>query len=631
MKNILITVREQWQKKPQTFICLWIFFASLFIYLANNHPLSSGDNVPSSLLAWNWLLNQSLQLDILRGSYFFGSDGVCINCSDLTPYFFVEAPNGHLTSTYPIGNVILTFPLYFCFSIFLHLKSFLLGQVIPSISDPAFEVYRQGYEKLAAAISTALGVVIFYLCTRLKFNAFTALTTTFIYAFATNTWSTSAQGLWQHGFTNLAILCVLLCLLKANRLENSPKRKILLVVAGIFCGFLPSIRPTNLLYVIPIITYALFTYRQSAIFLVMGLSSSLLSVAWNIYYFGFSLKGLVLGGYAKLNSTGYHELSWQQFKKSTAGLLLSPSRGFLVYTPIALFALPGAYQVFKRRFAPDEQLVSCLAIGGLLLFLQYCFYNQWWAGWCYGPRFMTDLLAVACFLIAYFLAYGLKQISQTNRVVSNIIISLFFVLASYSVFTQVVGTFGMTEWNAIPVNSDSRLWTWQDNPIQRHTNALRYRLIEPLSESRSYLRRVDGVIQQIDDANGRPITGTIEARPAELLTLTAQLKNVGKIKWYGYQTGRIRGEVYIKVQFFDQSGREIATKGTLYVSGSPKPGETAKAIGTLVFPSQPGTYRMELTPIVEGIGEFPKYKRGKRSAYVMQTIVNPEVPAVPTS
>lgn len=630
MKHILITVREQWQKKPQILICLLIFLASLFIYLANNHLLSSGDNVPSSLLAWNWLLNQTLQFDIFRGSYFFGSDGACINCPATIPHFFVEAPNGHLTSSYPIGNAILTFPLYFCFSIFLHLKSFLLGQVIPPISDPAFEVYRQGYEKLAAAISAALGVVIFYLCTRLKFNFSIALITTSIYAFATNTWSTSAQALWQHGFTNLAVLCILLCLLKANRIERSPKQKILLVITGIFCGLLPSIRPTNLLYVIPVITYVLFTYRQAAVFFGMGLSSSLLSIVWNIYYFGFSLKGLVLGGYIKLHSTGYHEFSWQQFNKSSTGLLFSPSRGLLVYTPIALFTLPGAYQVFKRRFTSDEQLVSCLTIGGLLLFLQYCFYNQWWAGWCYGPRFITDILAITCFLIAYFLAYGLPKIYQTRRALFNILVSLVFTLASYSAFTQVVGTFGMTDWNAIPIASDSRLWEWQDNPIQRHTNALIYRLIEPLSEPRAYLKRVDGVIKQIGNETGQPITSEIEVRPAQSLTLTAQLKNVGKVKWYGYQTGRIRGEARIKVRFFKRLSSEIISQeGVLFVSGSPKPGETAQAIGTLLFPSQPGEYLMELTPIVQGIGEFPKYKRGKRSAYVIKAVVSPESSAIP--
>lgn len=635
MKEILVKAREQLNRKPQMWICLLIFTASLFIYLANGRPLSSGDNVPSSLLAFNWLFEHTLNFDAFRDGYLFNKDQLCATCAavDGTPYYLVEAPNGHLTSTYPIGNAIVSFPLYGLFFIILKLnsavQSWLSGVpvLIPPVTEVGFEIYRQRYEMLAAAILTAGSVVLFYLCAALKFHPGIALLTAFIFGFATNTWVTSSQALWQHTAANFALLCVMLCLLKANRIVAN--RATLLLVAGFFCGLIPGCRPTSVLFAIAITLYCFFAYGREVRFFLLGLPSFLLSSGWNFYYFGVSPKNLLVAGYSRFSTTSFtasfYQFTPQQFVQGFAGLLVNPNRGLFVYAPVLLFAIPGLYRVWQLRWKKDEQLLGCLTIAALLIFIQYCFFGIWWGGWCYGPRFLTDILPVLCFLMAYCLRDGLALLQHRRYKLMGIAAAaVFFGLTLFSTGVQVVGAFGFTSWDAIPgTNVPYQAWSLQDTQIQRHANRLFYQLHRPIEKPRQYLRRTHGVIQVVQDANQQPIAEPLTATPGQEILLTARIKNIGKTEWYGYETALGRGEARIEVKFLDSLGApvEIGATNLLYVSGRPAPKETTKAVGPVRFPAQPGAYQMVLTPILQGLGEFPKYKEQEQVPFRLSVVV----------
>lgn len=102
----------QMKQKPLALTCLLIFLACCAVYLVNSRVFSSNDNIPHTLLAFNWLENQTLHFDNFTNSHFFKDCQLCFNG---VPYFFQEAPNGHITSSYPIGAAIVTFPLYLLF------------------------------------------------------------------------------------------------------------------------------------------------------------------------------------------------------------------------------------------------------------------------------------------------------------------------------------------------------------------------------------------------------------------------------------------------------------------------------------------------------------------------------------
>lgn len=460
--NYLYEIRERVMKKPIALECIFIFLSCAFIYLANNKATAAGDGWSNSQLAFNWLLDNSLNFDAFRDAFPLGK----------MPHALTEAPNGHLTSSYPIGPSIISFPLYFIFSVYLKFSDWLyhvstqlnlsglsIGTTIPDITDPDFRIYRVNFAKVAATLSTSLSVVIFYLAARLKFNPFIALTVTFVFAFATGTWVDSSQAMLQHGFSNLELVSIILCLLKANRSEGQ-KRRMLLVIAGFFAGLLPGTRPPCALFSITALIYSVYVYRQEALYFLIGCLSFLFSAIWNIYYFGFSLKSFIFGGYVShaegtFASTAYL-FTPQQLLRAFLGLSISPSRGLLVFSPVLFFCLYGIYKVFRLRHYQDEALFACLSIATLAVLLQYFFYTVWIMG-LYGSRFVLDIIVLPCYLLAYFLSSLMDDLQRQKTFWRVALLSAFFITLLYSTSVQAIGAFGGGSWLYVPMVADSRI------------------------------------------------------------------------------------------------------------------------------------------------------------------------------
>lgn len=614
MTDLIRLIRKTIISHHQFAIAILIFLTCLFIYLSNQHHISSNDNVPNSLLAMNWLMNHSLTFDVFEGGRAYGPDGSCPGCIGGHPYFFTKSINEHLTSSYPIGPAIVTFPIYWFSFWYFKLVSFIQNLLtgipipLPDITEPSFNIIRLGLEKFAAAIATSLATVIFYLAVRLKFNTAIALVASFVYAFATNNWVISSQGIWQHSVSNLAVVSILLCLLKANRLTGK-YQKLVLLTAGFFCGLLPGIRPTSLLFAVAFFLYVIWTYRKQAFYFLLGCSSILIAASWNFYYFGFDLKYLFVGGYSRFSEQSFVEsyYSWTitQFWESFRGLIFSPSRGLLIYSPVVLFALPGIPKLWKRRFQADEQLLICLAIASFGVFAQYCFFKVWSGGSCFGPRFLTDILPAISYLIAYFLADCFEKIQSSRKALTTLSLSFFFLFLSISTFTQVVGAFGAANWDGIPRPDGQRLWQWHDTQIQRNFNSLVFQITHPIEKPRLHRRKSDGQILQVTDVSDRPIT-TIQATPSQEITLYAIVQNTGETQWFGYETSLGRGETRIQIRFLDQEDQEVETgrRNILFVSGRAKPEEITSAIGDILVPFTPGQYQMTLELYIQGGGTF---------------------------
>lgn len=566
---------------------LLLFLVCAAVYLSNQKTISANDTIPNTLLAFNLILKHTIHFDAFRDSYFGKA------------YFFAEGFNGHLTSSYPIGVAVLTFPLYLLFSLFFWVLKFVHEEYLGidfDINLLIFENYRLGFEKLAATTVAATSVVIFYLISRLIFRKSTALISTFIYAFASETWVISSQGLWQHGPGNLAVLLIIFCLLKANRTEGRTK-KLLLFAAGLLCGLLPGIRPSNVLFSIAAIAYSIYIHRRNSIFLLLGLPSVMLCTAWDIYYYNH-----VLGSYG-LMAESLYSFTLQRFIGSGLGTLISPSRGFLIFTPIVFYVIPGTYYIFKHRSNKDEQLLLCMLFASAALFFSYCFYKDWWAGWCYGPRFMTDTLPAVCLSLNYYIR---EHISYDNRRFFTRGAILFTLLVLLSTFPQVVGAFGTTTWDSIPVPSENRnrLWKFEDSQVERHARNLFFQTLNLPFKHPSYLQNLQGAVLQVMDVNNQPIKDFIAAEPDASVLLKAEVRNTGKARWFGYETGILNGESRVRVQFWNRDD-QLVREERLYVSGMPKPGDATRALGFIHFPAQAGIYRLAFDLVLEGVGQIP--------------------------
>ncbi|MBF2067137.1 MAG: glycosyltransferase family 39 protein [Calothrix sp. C42_A2020_038] len=599
---MVTVIQNQYNKlyqKNNFFECIFIFLICFTVYLSNGMIISASDTIPNTLLTFNWLENHTFNFDAFKNDFF------CPPATRYSCYFFTESKNGHLVSTYPIGTAIITLPLYIIYYIYLKCIYY-LGSAPLDLTSSSFEIYRVFFEKLTAALITAITVSIFYLSTRIKFSRSVSLLSTFIFAFATNCWMTSSQGLWQHTASNFALVLSLYCLFKANQIGRY--QKIWLVIAGVAFGLLPSIRPTSTLYTIAAITYSVFTYRSQSIFLFYGLISILPGIIWNWYNFSN-----LTGGYTKMiTKHPPYKVTSNSFTTAFFGTLISPSRGLLIYSPIVLYSLPGVYKVFQSRAGKDEKLIGCMTIAAVILIVSYCFSTYWSAGYSYGPRFMTDILPIACYLIAYFVQ-DLFTTSKFSTILSsfNFNIITFTVAIVYSLFVQFVGAFGANpgvEWNSLPLIVDKReyryrLWSVNDSQIERHARAVFHKVIRPPVEQSAYIQGLSGKIQQITDGN-QTINSPISVNPGSKHLIIAKLENTGTSRWFGYQSALEKGETRVRGYFLDDDNNTVS-EFRLFVSGKPKQHERTQAFASVTFPQEPGTYQLVLDMVSEGVGEFP--------------------------
>jgi hypothetical protein len=618
---------------------LLIFCTCLFVYLSNGNDffLGSSDNIPNSLLAFNWLENHTLNFNNFKDGYLY--------LNDEHPYFFAKGLNDDLTSRYPIGTAIITFPLYVGFYLYLKLagliQSFTTG--IPTnlldIASKDFNVYRIGFSKLAGAIATAFSVVLFYFTVRLKFSQSIALISTFVFAFATSSWVLNSQDLRQHTISNLVLISITFCLMKADRTQGK-SRRILLLLAGVFCGLLPSVRVTSGIFSLAATLYTLYAFRKEAIFFLLGLPSVLLHFAWNAYYFGFD--NLISGGYVEQfeNRPSTYKFTLTQFRTAALGLLVSPSEGLFAFSPVLLFAILGAYQVFRQRTGRDETLLLCLTAAAIGLFINYSFYGSWTGGSdSYGCRFLTDTLPVVCLLVAYCLAALVKASEPTqvdrhksalsHRVAAGLV-ATFLAATLVSTGIQAIGAYSSTDWGTSPIpllTDRSRLWQLRDSQIERHFRNLLVRLHHPISNRKQYVQGLDGRIEKVEILTQGEATDisnglVIESKRRRLIRAT--LVNTGTSPWFGYQTGMVnQGETKLRVHFIDANGNQLAPRESrwLNIAGTPSSGETTEAIARIMFPKEPGDYQMVFEVFAWGFDNSPN--KEKPPIYALTVTVTP--------
>ncbi|HEY9889296.1 MAG TPA: hypothetical protein V6D02_12905, partial [Candidatus Obscuribacterales bacterium] len=186
---------------------------------------------------------------------------------------------------------------------------------------------------------------------------------------------------------------------------------------------------------------------------------------------------------------------------------------------------------------------------------------------------------------------------------------LFAIALIFSTGVQAIGAFSRTTWGIVPlplsVGGKTRIWSWHDTQIQRHTNSIVFGFLNPVGKGRAYLQMTQGEIEQILDRGNRPLT-ELSVAPGRQMILQAQLKNSGKTRWYGYETGMVRGETRVLVRFFDAANQEVkpGNRNRLYISGMPNPGETATALGAIAFPKKRGDYTMKFELTVAGVGNL---------------------------
>jgi len=330
--------------------------------------------------------------------------------------------------------------------------------------------------------------------------------------------------------------------------------------------------------------------------------------------------------------SGAFSFTPQSFAVKAIGLLFSPSRGLLVYSPILIFAIFGFFSLCKRWRCKDEKLLLCLVPGCIILVIQYSCFSAWWGGGSYGPRFLTDSLTVLCFIINYAIAEHLKSFSSLKQSLVNWRTFVFSALLAFSVFAQAVGAFGSQGWNGIPLDIDAnsaqfpsgwRLWHVADTEIERNARSIFTQITQPAKQP-GYVEGLRGKILQIRNINRQPMPPQISVKPDSIMILKAAVQNTGTSQWLGYQTAAYgNGEMRVKVLTVN-SRNQVVSEQPLFISGEPRGQETASALGGITFPRKSGSYKLRFSLFAQGLQEVSDNVNYQQNPSALDLKVNVE-------
>lgn len=145
-----------------------------------------------------------------------------------------------------------------------------------------------------------------------------------------------------------------------------------------------------------------------------------------------------------------------------AGLLVSPSRGLFIYSPVVLIALAG---MVTGAPAFRDRGIAWLSAAAIVEFCVYAAYSVWWGGHTFGPRYLLDVLV----LLTPSAAIALETIVRSRPRRAACALAL-----GWSLIVSGTGAFFSDPWNTSPDDVDrhhERLWDWRDPQIVRAWHA----------------------------------------------------------------------------------------------------------------------------------------------------------------
>jgi hypothetical protein len=248
--------------------------------------------------------------------------------------------------------------------------------------------------KLAAALMVALAAAAVFLLARRWLEPWPALLVALAFGLGTPAWSVASQTLWQHPASQLFLALGTLAVAGAR---GRPGRAAL---AGLAFAAAAACRPTSALFAAGAAAWLLAVDRRGLVAFAAGaLPIGAAQLAWNAAWMGGPLHfGQTEVARAMAQAKTGVARPWQpeQAGVALAGLLLSPSRGLLVFSPLLALAVPGAVRAFRR---PAFDGLRPVALGALALLAVEPLWFDWWGGWSYGWRRLADLAPALCLLL----------------------------------------------------------------------------------------------------------------------------------------------------------------------------------------------------------------------------------------
>ncbi len=372
MTSVLGGRRELWASLLIGLVCL-------LVYNANGRAISAGDTYPARYLPFSIWRYHSVLLDPIAPLTAQGRGG--------RAFWMVPLPSGHVISQYPVVVPVLLAPFYLPAVAYLHVRGW---------TDLRLDHVARVMEKLFASLVASLSASLLYLLLRRRAEEPVALLLTFAYAFGTTTWVIGSQALWQHGMAELLIVGLLLLL-------TGPCTAPRALAAGLLCGLIAGNRPPDVVLAAALGAYGLFwAGRRWAVLLA---ASVLPMVPVMLYNLGVAHH--VLGGYGLRGKAKFFQ---HDLLPGLGGVLFSPTRGLLIFSPFLLFLILAWRHLPRER--GERGLTLAIGAGVVLQILLYA-KADWRSGTSWGARYMTDLLPLVVWLLVPVVA-ALRGFGRTS-------------------------------------------------------------------------------------------------------------------------------------------------------------------------------------------------------------------------
>jgi hypothetical protein len=287
--------------------------------------------------------------------------------------------------------------------------------------------------KLHASALVALTTVFLYWAALGLTSRRNAMVVALTFALGTCAWSIASQNMWQQTVTMFFLVLGVAPFVRAPDDPGST------LVSGLGLGAAVACRPTSVVLVLCIGVYRFLRHRKSLVPFALGLLPfPLLIGVYNQRFFGspFVIAQELVGHVMANAKTGNPNLWQTPFIEGFVGLVGSPSRGVLVFSPVLLLTLPGIRKVWRGERLP---ILKPVLFGMLFTMALQCKWFDWWGGWAYGYRPWLDSIPLLCL----FLIPGLEDVMTAPRKRA-----VYFAALAWCVFVQFVGAFTYDKsWN----------------------------------------------------------------------------------------------------------------------------------------------------------------------------------------
>jgi hypothetical protein len=388
-------------------------------------------------------------IDCVDAEYRFTLPDPVQGCPDASHYYF-HSPFAPAVVALP-PMVAMDVALRVAGPALLHAGS---NRIPPVIRDFLSRDYVHCYglvEMVLASFLMGVTAALVFLTGREFLSRRMAVFLALLFAYGTAAWSTGSRALWQHGPEMLMLALAAYLLVKARQ---RPSLTPWSAVPLVFAYF---IRPTGAIEVAVLGLFVFIHHRQwFRKWLLLAAATAAPFVAYN-----FALYRRLLQPYfTQQNFLEPAVRNAGRFFVALAGQCFSPSRGMFVFSPFLLFALLGIWMAFRRNW--QTPLTHYLAAILLLHWIAISAFADWTAGFCFGPRYFSDVTPIFIFFLIPVLAA-----CETGRA-SRMAVAAFAITAliGFGIHWRGAVNWDVERWNYPDVNS-ARAWDWKDPQFLR--------------------------------------------------------------------------------------------------------------------------------------------------------------------